>query len=97
MPIDETVIKNQLETGTPYFDPESSTGMNYQTRSITQSNYNIYLSKELNKTIDQFRKEIEKYEKKNDEYSKIILGLSIVMALLALIQIIPIVSPYIPK
>ena len=96
---EELQIQNRLNLGNVYPDAGSSTGMNYQTRSIAQNNVLTYLTKKLNKNITELnssisdlRSDLQKYDAKNQEMSNRIYWLSLVMLFLALIQAIPILS-----
>ncbi len=99
MKVEESFVKQKLEKGEYYFDEEGSTGESYQKRSVVQGNANIYLTRELNKNINQLkesinlhRAEIKKYEEANARSTKWIIFLTIIMAILAFIQALPFLS-----
>ncbi len=93
--IPEEEVKKQIEKEEVYFNPDSSTGMNHQVRVVAQNNSQIYLTKKLNKEINEltktlniFRSEMKNYQNSTEKQTNEIKILTITMFVVALLQLI---------
>lgn len=78
--ISENEVVRQLRES-PYYHVGSSTGQNFQMRSTAQANFQIYLMKQLDKSIVEFNR-------KTTFYSRVMTWLTIAILFLTVVQIV---------
>jgi len=78
--ISEDEVVKQLRDS-PYYNPESTTGLNFEVRSTAQANFQIYLMKQLDQSIVEFNRA-------TTFYSRVMIWLTIAIFIATVVQVV---------
>jgi hypothetical protein len=76
---EDEVVRRLRES--PYYDPESTTGINFEVRSTAQANFQIYLMKQLDQSI-------AKFNRTTTFYSRVMMWLTIAIFIATVVQVV---------